>query len=215
MDNAGKLMENPYADKCANLLVVESPAGVGYSYCEAMRSGGSCANTDVSTAGAACGTRRLLCQVFRPALRLFSSPASRTPALLPHPCCGDRGGNAKGGPQINLTGMAVGDPCTDNDSQRQSMDMLWYAHKNGLVPDAEYNFLTQQRGASHLSGHTVGAWVAEANADGEARVVGATPRRPASLRLLAARAQIVLRRCAATSSRRAGRLAKLGARVRQ
>lgn len=29
---------------------------------------------------------------------------------------------------INLVGMAVGDPCTDNDAQRQSMDMLWYAH---------------------------------------------------------------------------------------
>ena len=52
-DNAGQLMKNPYAwTDIANLLVVESPAGVGYSYCEAMRSGGSCANTDVSTAKA-------------------------------------------------------------------------------------------------------------------------------------------------------------------
>ena len=36
-------------------------------------------------------------------------------------------GNAAGKPPIHLAGMAVGDPCTDTPSQRQSMDMLWYA----------------------------------------------------------------------------------------
>merc|ERR1719230_1580903 len=50
----GGLMRNPYAwTKQANLLVIESPAGVGYSYCAAMKSGGSCHNTDVTTAKAA------------------------------------------------------------------------------------------------------------------------------------------------------------------
>lgn len=181
MDNAGKLMENPYAwTNVANLLVVESPAGVGYSYCEAMRSGGSCANTDVSTAKAlhaALGDFFAKFSALRTA-PFFITGESYAGVYCPTLAAEIVAGNAKGGPQINLTGMAVGDPCTDNDSQRQSMDMLWYAHKNGLVPDAEYNFLTQQCGASHPSGHTVGAWVAEANADGEARVVGATPRRP-------------------------------------
>ena len=28
-------------------------------------------------------------------------------------------------PEINLVSIAVGDPCTDNDAQKQSMDMLW------------------------------------------------------------------------------------------
>ena len=37
----------------ANVMALESPAGVGYSYCEAQRGGGSCANTDNSTAQAA------------------------------------------------------------------------------------------------------------------------------------------------------------------
>ena len=32
-----------------------------------------------------------------------------------------------------VVGMAVGDPCTDNAAQRDSMDMLWYAHKNVLL----------------------------------------------------------------------------------
>ena len=29
-------------------------------------------------------------------------------------------------PQVNLVAVAVGDPCTDNTAQRDSMDMLWY-----------------------------------------------------------------------------------------
>ena len=37
----------------AHLVVLESPAGVGYSYCKASNTGGSCHNTDKSTAAAA------------------------------------------------------------------------------------------------------------------------------------------------------------------
>ena len=66
-------------------------------------------------------------------------------------------GGGEGRVPINLVGMAVGDPCTDNDSQRQSMDMLWYAHKNSLVPDDEYTFLTKQCGASHPSSRSAGS----------------------------------------------------------
>ena len=49
IDNKGDLMENPYAwSKLANLVVLESPAGVGYSYCADHAMG--CLNTDNSTA---------------------------------------------------------------------------------------------------------------------------------------------------------------------
>lgn len=54
IDRNGKLMRNPYAwTTLVNLVALESPAGVGFSYCAAMKAGGSCSNTDVSTARAA------------------------------------------------------------------------------------------------------------------------------------------------------------------
>jgi uncharacterized protein YcaQ len=43
--------------------------------------------------------------------------------------------------QVNMKGLAVGDPCTDNTAQKDSMDMLWYGHKNGFVPEQEYDLL--------------------------------------------------------------------------
>lgn len=42
---------------------------------------------------------------------------------------------------INLKGIAVGDPCTDNTAQADSMDSLWYAHKNALVDDEIFDML--------------------------------------------------------------------------
>ena len=45
----GKLIDNPYAwNRVANLVVLESPAGVGFSYCADHAKG--CKNTDNSTA---------------------------------------------------------------------------------------------------------------------------------------------------------------------
>jgi hypothetical protein len=41
-------------------------------------------------------------------------------------------------------GVAVGDPCTDNTAQLDSMDSLWYGHKYGLVDDAVFDKLWNQ-----------------------------------------------------------------------
>ena len=35
----------------------------------------------------------------------------------------------------------VGDPCTDNDAQRDSMDPLWYSNKYGLMDTDVYDTL--------------------------------------------------------------------------
>jgi serine carboxypeptidase-like clade I len=61
---------------------------------------------------------------------------------------------------INLVGIAVGDPCTDNTAQQDSMDSLWYSNKYGLMDEQVYDLLWNQcwarfpnlmtRGGKHL-----------------------------------------------------------------
>ncbi|CAL6419785.1 unnamed protein product [Bathycoccus prasinos] len=43
--------------------------------------------------------------------------------------------------KINLVGISTADPCTSNKEQRDSMDMLWYGHKYGFVPDKDFKLL--------------------------------------------------------------------------
>merc|ERR1711865_377021 len=42
---------------------------------------------------------------------------------------------------VPLKGIMVGDPCTDNAAQRDSMDPLWYANKYGLMDSEIYDTL--------------------------------------------------------------------------
>jgi len=163
IDKDGGLMENPYAwTGVANFFVVESPAGVGYSFCEAMKTGGGCANTDKSTAAAAHAALQDFFTTKFPELRangLFISGESYAGVYCPTLAAEIVKGNSQpGASPIHLVGMAVGDPCTDNQAQQQSMDMLWYAHKNGLVADPQYHFLTQQCGYSHPVHLAAGSW---------------------------------------------------------
>jgi carboxypeptidase C (cathepsin A) len=53
IDATGGLMRNPWAwTKVANLVALEAPGGVGYSYCDASLAGGECAYDDDTTAAA-------------------------------------------------------------------------------------------------------------------------------------------------------------------
>lgn len=137
----GGLMENPWAwTKVANLFVLESPVGVGYSYCANQIKRDVCKNTDKYTASTA---RAALVDFFHnkfPELAkndFFITGESYAGVYIPT--------LAKqileNAPEINLVGLAVGDPCTDNDAQKTSMDALWYSHKYGLVADAVFDLL--------------------------------------------------------------------------
>ena len=51
MNATGGLMVNPYSwTKIVNLVVLEAPVGVGYSYCSSQMKNGLCSNTDKLTA---------------------------------------------------------------------------------------------------------------------------------------------------------------------
>ena len=159
----GGLMENPYAwTGHTNLLILESPSGVGYSYCKGQLTDG-CANTDNSTARAA---RAALQDFFG---HKFPELASRDFFITGESYAGvyvptlarEILDNA---PEINIKGVAVGDPCTDNKAQADSMDMVWYGHKNGFVPDALFDTLWNKCGGRDLHPLTKGRWGAAAAA---------------------------------------------------
>lgn len=154
-------MRNPYAwTKQAHVLFLESPGGVGYSYCAAMKAGGSCKNTDISTAAAA---RAALQDFFGkfPEFRrneFYITGESYAGVYVPTLAAEI----LRHAPEINLKGVAVGDPCTDEVSQRESMDMLWYAHKHGFVPDDDFDFLWNNCSYRHPSFIARGEWRREA-----------------------------------------------------
>lgn len=138
----GGLFRNPYAwTRVAHLLVIESPAGVGYSYCAAQLTGGDCANSDKSSARALGAAIVDFFTAKFPALRgarLFITGESYAGVYVPTVASELLGAGAP----VKLAGLAVGDPCTDNEAQAESMDMVWYAHKYGLLTDKDYELLT-------------------------------------------------------------------------
>ena len=77
-------------------------------------------------------------------------------------------------PEINIRGVAVGDPCTDNVAQKDSMDMLWYAHKNGFVPEEDYDLLWNKCQSRHPIPLARGVW-GEAAAAADAAALKVDP----------------------------------------
>lgn len=162
INNTGGLMRNPYAwTKQANMLILESPGGVGYSYCAAMKVGGACNNTDISTARAARAALQYFFAKKFPELRskrFYITGESYAGVYIPT-LTKEILTNA---PEINIKGIGVGDPCTDLESQTESMDMLWYAHKHGFIPDPDFEFLWNNCSARSPSFLSRGYWRREA-----------------------------------------------------
>jgi cathepsin A (carboxypeptidase C) len=140
---AGTLVENPYAwTRLANLVALEAPGGVGFSYCEAQKTGGHCAWDDKTTAAASANAIR---DFFRKFPEVAANPFFITGESYAGVYCPTLAAELLG--DVNLVGMAVGDPCTDNAAQKQSMDMLWYGHKHGFVPDDDFELLYHDCGS--------------------------------------------------------------------
>jgi len=194
----GGLMRNPYAwTKEANFLVLESPAGVGYSYCAAMKSGGNCKNTDITTAKAARAAMQDFFKTKFPELRsneFYITGESYAGVYIPT-LTREILDHAS---EINIQGIAVGDPCTDTASQKESMDMLWYTHKHGLVPDADFDFLWNNCSARHPAFLAQGSWKRE-----QGRWAASPPSKKTMLRdtSLELQCKIANRRFLATTSK--------------
>ena len=157
MNATGGLMENPYAwTKLANVVALESPAGVGFSYC--TKNGAAtneCANTDKTTAADA---RRALVDFFSKFPELVSAPFFITGESYGGVYVPTLAKEVLDHTTINLHGVYVGDPCTDNAAQKDSMDMLWYGHKYGFVPEADFDLLWNKCGRRHAHPLSAGEW---------------------------------------------------------
>ena len=138
------LMRNPFAwSRKAHLIALESPAGVGYSFCHNATFTPQldpCNNSDKSTASDARAAIQHFFNTKFPALQsnpVYLAGESYAGVYVPT-LAKELLDNA---PEVQLKGVAVGDPCTDNESQREAFDMLWYSHKYGFVTDETYDFL--------------------------------------------------------------------------
>jgi cathepsin A (carboxypeptidase C) len=180
VNRTGGLTRNPWAwTRQANVFVLESPAGVGYSYCEAQKKGGACSNTDNSTAATSLAAlERFFFEkfpklaendfyvagesyagVYVPTLARAILERNERELLETASVSSSRDDkNENPVKLIPLAGVAVGDPCTDNAFQRDSMDALWYSNKHGLVDSEDFKMLWNECGhrypnarAKHLS----------------------------------------------------------------
>ena len=131
-------MENPYAWTKAgvNVLTIEAPIGVGFSYCSRQLevddegATGVCNNTDTYTAKA---TKAALMDFFTtkfPELAagsFYIAGESYAGVYIPT-LAQELLQDPLAHKVVPLKGIMVGDPCTSTYAQQESMNPLWYVH---------------------------------------------------------------------------------------
>ncbi len=139
----------------ANVLYLESPAGVGFSYCAEMLNGEQCQFNDTSTAEInLAALEHFLSEKFpeyegRDFMIWGESYAGvYVPTLAKLVYESDI--------KLNFLGFGVGDPCTDDKTQTFTGHLnfnLDFAEKHGFVEAQNYAYIKQNCIASDVDGH--------------------------------------------------------------
>ena len=108
------LMPNPFGwNKVANVLFLESPTGVGFSYCEAMLNGEACKHNDTSTANLNFLSLKYFVEHKFPEFRGRDFMIwGESYAGVYVPTLADLVYSAGDALDLNFLGFGVGDPCT-------------------------------------------------------------------------------------------------------
>eukprot|EP00536_Pseudo-nitzschia_multiseries_P004226 jgi/Psemu1/187563/e_gw1.69.80.1 len=168
LNATGGLMDNPWGWTKAgvNLMAIEAPMGVGFSYCSRQLGSDKnqdknqdthepkpCDNTDTNTAEA---SRAALVDFFSnkfPELaggEFYIAGESYAGVYIPT-LAKELLTNPDSREHVPLKGILVGDPCTDNDAQNDSMDSVWYSHKYGLMDNEIFDVLTSDEYLVHIT----------------------------------------------------------------
>ncbi len=155
LNATGGLMENPWAWTKANvnLMAIEAPMGVGFSYCSReLDHGKPCLNTDTNTAEA---SRAALVDFFKtkfPELYdggFYIAGESYAGVYIPT-LSRELLTNEDAQKHVPLKGILVGDPCTDNAAQKDSMDPIWYSQKYGLMDNVVFDILQSEECTEYM-----------------------------------------------------------------
>ena len=168
------LMQNPYAwNRQANVLAIEFGPGIGYSYCHnstladgpcsgVARQEGECSpcfasDTSVATQNA------IVLETLLGDPTLFPELAGRPLYILGESYAGvyiptlaiqilKRQNSTE---LINLSGLWVTDPCTDNDAQFGWLDLgVDFAYQKGLISGVTYDLLSGKKTQECIKGRT-------------------------------------------------------------
>ncbi|QDZ21816.1 carboxypeptidase [Chloropicon primus] len=151
------LMPNPFSwNKVANVLYLESPTGVGFSYCDAMVNGQPCQHNDTSTAELNFHSIMYFIEQKFPEFKgrdfmiwgeSYAGVYVPTLSKLVY-----EAGDAL---DLNFLGFGVGDPCTDDKTQTFTRHLNFnfeFAMGKGFVDAENHKYIRDNCIASDVNG---------------------------------------------------------------